>query len=96
MDFGLNGKTAFVLGTSRGLGASIVQGLAKEGVKVYAIARNTEKIEEWASALNIANHITAIKLDLTDIDAINQTIQNILTNGGVDILVNNTGDHHPL
>ncbi|MCJ8325275.1 MAG: SDR family oxidoreductase [Rhizobiales bacterium] len=95
MDFGLNGKTALVLGASRGLGAAIAQGLAKEGVKVYAAARSHEQIEQWAKELNITDHVTAISLDLTDIDAINKTIESILENGGVDILVNNTGGPPP-
>lgn len=95
MDFRLNGKTALVLGASRGLGAAIAQGLAKEGVQVYAAARSNEQIDEWAKNLNIADKVTSISLDLTDIDAINKSIDNILKNGGVDILVNNTGGPPP-
>src|SRR5437868_1340155 len=41
----LNNKTALVTGGSRGLGRGIVTALAAEGVHVWAIARDAEKLD---------------------------------------------------
>ncbi|OZA75984.1 MAG: hypothetical protein B7X76_11260 [Azorhizobium sp. 39-67-5] len=43
MDLGLNGKTALVMGASRGLGAASARTLALEGAKVIAAGTKPEK-----------------------------------------------------
>ena len=45
MKLGLEGKTALVLGASKGLGAAIAVALANEGVAVIGAARSTGDIE---------------------------------------------------
>ncbi|PTB21814.1 3-oxoacyl-ACP reductase [Trinickia symbiotica] len=47
MDLFLNGKTAVVTGASQGLGRAIALELAKEGVKVFATARNEELLASF-------------------------------------------------
>ena len=37
--FGLDGKTAIVVGASRGIGRAISEGLSKAGADVYGFAR---------------------------------------------------------
>ena len=86
MDYKLNGKTALVLGASRGLGAAISLMLAKEGVKVTSVARNTSSIEEWSKNFSIV----PFKSDLTDTHSLGNLI-NFLTDKHIDILVNNCG-----
>ncbi|QPC85475.1 SDR family oxidoreductase [Mesorhizobium sp. NBSH29] len=96
MDMGLKGKTALVLGASRGLGAAIAKGLAAEGVKVYAAARTVSAIQGWASELPpSAGEVIAIELDVSKVDAIDTLIDRLLGEEGVDILVNNTGGPPP-
>jgi 3-oxoacyl-[acyl-carrier protein] reductase len=84
MDFQISGKKALVLGASRGLGAAIAKSLAAEGVNVLAAARSIEKIETSAN-------ITPIKVDLSDKASVAELIAALQAEGGVDILVNNSG-----
>ncbi len=84
MDFQISGKTALVLGASRGLGAAIAKSLAAEGVKVFAAARSADKIEASAN-------ITPIAVDLSDKASVASLIETLKQQGGVDILVNNSG-----
>ncbi|SEB45077.1 3-oxoacyl-[acyl-carrier protein] reductase [Nitratireductor aquibiodomus] len=96
MDLGLKNKRALVLGASRGLGAAIAQGLAKEGATVVAAARSRDKIEAWARDLPAgAGSVEAHELDLSDHAAIDDLADRLLADGGVDILVNNTGGPPP-
>ncbi len=80
MDLELAGKTALVLGASKGLGRAIADSLAGEGVKVFTVARSGEAGAE---------HIIA---DLDD-PAAPQAILAALAEAGaaVDILVLNSG-----
>ncbi|MFN3501124.1 MAG: SDR family oxidoreductase [Allorhizobium sp.] len=96
MKLGLKNKTALVLGASRGLGAAIARGLAEEGVTVHAAARNTSAISAWASELAATSgKVIPLQLDLSDIDSVNKAVQSLLADGGVDILVNNSGGPPP-
>lgn len=94
MDLGLKGKRALVLGASRGLGRAIAETLAREGVRVIAAARNEPAIAEWAAALPDCD-ITPLRIDLADIASIDGTLEAILADGGVDILINNAGGPPP-
>ena len=42
MDLGLNGKTALITGSSKGIGLSIAKTLASEGARVYVNGRTKE------------------------------------------------------
>ncbi|WP_018431167.1 SDR family oxidoreductase [Hoeflea sp. 108] len=97
MDLGLSGKRALVLGASRGLGAAIARSLAMEGVRVYAAARNVERIAEWTEALprGFGALIEPVHLDLADIASVDALAQRIHAAGGVDIVVNNSGGPAP-
>ncbi|TRL37816.1 SDR family oxidoreductase [Rhizobium straminoryzae] len=84
MDLGISGKTALVLGASRGLGAAIAAALAAEGVIVYAAART-------ASSIAASENIRPLAVDLADPASVDALIETIRAMGGVDILVNNSG-----
>lgn len=83
MDFGLNGKTALVLGASRGLGAAIAQNLAAEGATVFAAARSIDKIAA-------SEKIIPVAVDLSDNASVAALIA-AMKDKGIDILVNNSG-----
>ena len=51
MDLGLKGKKAIVTGASRGIGLSIAEALADEGVDLAICARGAEGLEASAKAL---------------------------------------------
>ena len=93
MELGLKGRRALVLGASRGLGAAIAKSLVVEGVTVIAAARSTALIEAWAADLGpeYAEQVIALALDLNDWASVEQAADWVIADGGVDILINNTG-----
>lgn len=96
MDLGLNGKTALVLGASKGLGRAIAEQLAREGATVMAAARNTAAITAWAAAMGEAGtRVKAMPLDLADFASVEKLIADVVAAGGVDVLVNNSGGPPP-
>lgn len=86
MDLGLTGKTALVLGASRGLGAASAKELALEGSTVFAAARDAGRIADWSSGLDV----TPMELDLSDTASVDALIGQ-MKGQGIDILVNNSG-----
>ncbi len=92
MDLGITGKRALVLGASRGLGMAIAKSLAAEGVTVFAAARSRDKIEAWSQGLD---GVRPVELDLGDLSAIDALVDDLLKDGGVDIIVNNGGGPPP-
>jgi 3-oxoacyl-[acyl-carrier protein] reductase len=92
MDLELNGKRALVLGASRGLGMAIAKSLAAEGATVFAAARSRDKIADWAQYMS---NVTPLALDLADIGQVDSVVDDLLKDGGVDIIVNNGGGPPP-
>lgn len=86
-----SGKTAFVTGGSRGIGAAIVERLVQEGAKVaFTYSGSKEKAE--ALAAKLGSNAVAVKADVTDSAALKTAIDSASTTfGGLDILVNNAG-----
>lgn len=93
MDLGVKGKRALVLGASRGLGAAIAKTLAAEGAEVIAAARSEDKIRDWAAGAE--GSVTALKLDLSDVAAIDAALDDLTAGGAIDIVVNNAGGPPP-
>jgi NAD(P)-dependent dehydrogenase (short-subunit alcohol dehydrogenase family) len=87
----LQGKTAIVTGSSRGIGLGIVHELVDRGARVCLTARNPEPLEEAVqslpegSAISVAgkSHDPEHRREVLD------TVAREL--GGLDILVNNAG-----
>jgi len=93
MDLKLTGKVALVTGSSRGIGASIAEGLAAEGCDVMLTGRDEAALKEVASAVakhgRKAHHST---LDLSDPRAPASLVADVKKHfGKLDILVNNAG-----
>ncbi len=88
MDFGLDGRTAIVLGASSGLGLASAEALAEEGANVVMFARREELLREQAQRLGA----TAVVGDVHDHAALEHVAETALTTyGGLDILVLNGG-----
>lgn len=67
MDLGLKGKTALVLGASRGLGRGIALALAKEGVRVAIVARSAERLATMVDeADSLPGELIPISADLSE------------------------------
>ncbi|HBU39980.1 MAG TPA: short-chain dehydrogenase [Acidimicrobiaceae bacterium] len=89
----LSGQTAFVTGTTSGLGQRFARVLAACGANVAIAGRRAERLEVLAEELrSMGTEVLPVPLDVTDTDAlfaaINQTEKKL---GTVQILVNNAG-----
>lgn len=98
MDFGISGKRALVLASSRGLGLGIARALAAEGAHVLLCGRSGDTLAQNCEAINAAGKGKAewVWVDLGEDDAVvnlQKAVQEKL--GGLDILVNNTGGPTP-
>ena len=89
----LEGKTAIVTGSSRGIGRAIAQRLAADGARVVLCARTSSALDEVVRTITAASSkAAAIALDLRDADSAARLVDfAVRTFGGLDILVNNAG-----
>ncbi|GAB3970541.1 SDR family oxidoreductase [Actinoallomurus acanthiterrae] len=76
-------KTALVTGASTGIGAVVVERLAKQGLEVHAVARDAERLGDLARRTGCTPHA----VDITDTAALAEVVRGI----EVDVLVNNAG-----
>ena len=89
----LKGKTALITGASRGIGVYIAKALAKEGMNLILVSRNSDALKE------VENELSTLPVSITSISAdVGQREQLIALvdraeseSGGVDVLVNNAG-----
>src|SRR5688572_8214478 len=97
MDLGIAGKTALVLGAGGGLGGAIAEPLAAEGVRVVAADRDKDAAARTVDAIQTAGgSARPSRRDLADLAGAEAAVSDIAaTEGGVDILVNNTGGPPP-
>jgi len=88
-------RLAIVTGGARGIGRAIVFSLIQQNRKVAAIDINQEMLNELsdlAAQKGVADDLITEKLDITDSNALNDTIERLADeNDGVGILVNNAG-----
>lgn len=95
------GKVTLVTGASAGIGTEIVKELAKNGMKVIAVARRLNKLQELARSIK-----REYKIDVYPIQCDVQKEEDIVRAfkwaneelGGVDVLINNAGviHHEPI
>tara|TARA_B100000524_G_scaffold343754_1_gene240209 strand:- start:61 stop:795 length:735 start_codon:yes stop_codon:yes gene_type:complete len=85
----LNNKKIIVTGASGGIGNSIVEKLSECGANILASGTRVEKLEELK---NKFKNIKIIKFDISQIDKIEEFIENASKElGGLDCLINNAG-----
>lgn len=98
MDFGISGKRALVLASSRGLGLGIAEALAAEGVNVLLCGRTKERLEANCAKINAGGKGKAqyVVADLSEADVVEKLVAAVGEKlGGIDILINNTGGPTP-
>jgi 3-oxoacyl-[acyl-carrier protein] reductase len=90
MDLRIEGKTALVMGASKGIGLAIAAALAGEGVGVAMASRSRERVE--AAAKEIEGDTTAFEADTDDLDWLAALPDEVASKvGPVEILITNTG-----
>jgi 3-oxoacyl-[acyl-carrier protein] reductase len=90
----LKNKRALVTGGSRGIGAAIVNRLARDGADVaLTYVSSPERAEETARAAQTHGvRALAIQADSSDVQAVRAAVERTVAElGGIDILVNNAG-----
>jgi 3-oxoacyl-[acyl-carrier protein] reductase len=85
----LEGKVAVVTGAARGIGASIVDVLARDGASVIAVDVPAAGQQLAAVANRVAG--TAVQLDVTAADAGSRLAEAGSRRGGIDLVVHNAG-----
>jgi 3-oxoacyl-[acyl-carrier protein] reductase len=86
----LGGKTAFITGSTRGIGLAIAQLLYQAGAKVAVVGRDAGKAREVAARLG--DRATGLGCDVAREDQVTAALsetERVL--GPIDILVNNAG-----
>ena len=91
--FDLNGRTALVTGSSRGLGRAMAEGLARAGAALVLNGSDPERLAAAATELRAAGHeVHEAGFDVTDEAAVFAAFERLDAEGiAVDILVNNAG-----
>ena len=94
MELGISGKSALVTGAGRGLGRAIALCLAKEGVRVAAVARSDGDLQELLNETGgtAAGH-HAVAMDLTPEGAPAALMRDLVGHdfANLDIVVHNLG-----
>ncbi len=94
MDLGIEGRTALVLGASRGIGRGIAASLAREGARVAIASRTPEALVKTAAEID--GEVRAFGAETGNLEhlaGVPAQVEQEL--GPIDILVTNTGGPPP-
>lgn len=87
---GLEGRTALVTGSTRGIGLAVAQALAAAGVRVAVNSRDAEAVR--LAAVQVGNGAVGIAVDLGSQEGAARLVEEALAAlGSMDILINNAG-----
>ena len=89
----LAGRTVLVTGASSGIGEATAYAVARTGATVLLVARRADELERVRQAIEESGgQAAAYVCDLTDGDAVDALVEEVLAEHGVvDYLVNNAG-----
>ena len=90
--FSLNDKTIIVTGASSGIGRQCAINCSQLGAKLILIGRNTERLKETMSSLDVKNEHLMYPLDLLDYDKLEEVLNDIESKlGTIDGIINCAG-----
>ncbi len=92
-EFDLSGQTAFISGTSRGLGRRFARALARAGADIVGTSRTLDSLRETQAEIEaLGRRFLPLELDVTDHASIQAAVAEAYTQmGRIDILVANAG-----
>lgn len=91
MDMALNGKRAFVSGSTQGIGFAVVRALAAEGAAVVLNGRSVDRVDDAVGRLRAlvpTADVSGIAADFAHPGQVRELMGRL---GEVDVLVNNVG-----
>ena len=88
--FNLNDRTAVITGGAQGFGLDIAKRFLDSGAKVIIWDIDPKLIDEASKEINNQNLSLSI-VDISDYNAVETAVINILKNSKIDILINNAG-----
>jgi 3-oxoacyl-[acyl-carrier protein] reductase len=92
----LSGHLALITGAGQGIGGACAEMLALKGADLILLDKNPETLAATADKIApLGRQVVTRALDLTDVEALQQTIKEVKRKGRIDILVNNAGFDRP-
>src|SRR5918999_2578772 len=90
MDWSVKGKTVFITGAARGIGAESARRLAARGANVVLAGLEPEELERVAAQCGTG--AACFECDVTDWDALERAVQGAVERfGGIDVVIANAG-----
>ena len=80
-------KKILITGASDGIGKALALSLDEKGYKTYLFGRNPQKLEN----IKLNNCLGKYAFDMLDEEKLNNALSDIVSKGGVNILINNAG-----
>jgi NAD(P)-dependent dehydrogenase (short-subunit alcohol dehydrogenase family) len=88
--YDVNGRTVFITGAARGIGAETARRLHGKGANVALVGLEFERLEQLAAQLG--ERAVAIEADVTDFEALERAVETTVERfGGIDVGIANAG-----
>ena len=88
--YDVNGRTVFITGAARGIGAAAADRLHAKGANVALVGLEPELLEE--NAARLGDRAVHFEVDVTDLDALQRAVaQTVERFGGIDVAIANAG-----
>ena len=88
--YDVSGRTVFITGAARGIGAATAERLHGKGANVALVGLEPEKLQELAARLG--DRAEAFEADVTDFDALQRAVAGTVQRfGGIDVAIANAG-----
>lgn len=90
MSYSVNGRTVFVTGAARGIGAESARRLHAKGANVALVGLEPDELERVAAELG--DRAAPFEADVTDADALERAVNGAVERfGGIDVAIANAG-----
>lgn len=88
--YNVNGRTVFITGAARGIGAETARRLHSKGANVALVGLEPERLE--ALGAELGDRAFAVEADVTDFDALERAVSATVERfGGIDVGIANAG-----
>ncbi len=88
--FDVSGRTVFITGAARGIGAAAAERLHARGANVALVGLEPERLEE--NAARLGDRATYFEADVTDFDALQRAVAHTVERfGAIDVAIANAG-----